>query len=255
MIFYFTGTGNSYAVARFFSDHLNEDLVDIAQAMKNKETEFQFREDEKLGFVFPVYAWAPPKMVLDFIKKLVIHCDKQPYTYGICTCGATAGNTMNILKDALSQKGISMDSGYSVVMPDNFVIMFKVDTLAKQNAFLQEAQKTMERILDSVIQQKRKFYRVKRGKVSRLLTVLFNPIFQRYGTKTKPFYANDDCIHCGLCEKICTDNCIQLINGIPQWAKAQCNMCLACVNRCPKGAIQYGKKTKDKGQYVHPCWK
>ncbi len=255
MIFYFSGTGNSYAVARFLSDHLGEHLVDIAQAMEKKETEFFFREEEKLGFVFPIYAWAPPKMVIDFIKKFVLNAENQPYTFGVCTCGGSAGKAMDMLEDALSKKGIAMDSGYSVVMPDNYVLMFKVDSQEAQAEILQKAQGTMERILDSVKQQKRKFYRVKKGRAGGLLTGVVSPAFQRFATKTKSFYATEACIHCGLCEKICTSSCIQLEDGIPHWVKERCNMCLACVNRCPKGAIQYGKKTKDKGQYVHPCWK
>ena len=32
---------------------------------------FALQEDEKIGFVFPIYSWAPPEIVLDFIRKLV----------------------------------------------------------------------------------------------------------------------------------------------------------------------------------------
>lgn len=31
-----------------------------------------------------------------------------------------------------------------------------------------------------------------------------------------------------------------------------CVMCLGCLHRCPKFAIQYGKNTKKHGQYTNP---
>lgn len=255
MIFYFSGTGNSYATARFLSDNLSESIIDIAQASQKNEVEYYLRENEKLGFVFPIYAWAPPKAVIEFINRLDLHWEKQPYTFGVCTCGGGAGNGMEVLEDALGKKGLILNSGYSVIMPDNYVVMFKVDSLAKQAEILEKAQETMGRILSALEQEKQGFFRVKKGKAAALLTLAVNPAFRRFGTKTKPFYATEDCIGCGICSKVCTDHCIQLKDGIPRWIKEKCNMCLACINRCPEGAIQYGKKTKDKGQYVHPCWK
>ena len=32
----------------------------------------------------------------------------------------------------------------------------------------------------------------------------------------------------------------------------RCAMCLGCLHRCPKFAIQYGNRTKRHGQYTHP---
>ena len=48
--------------------------------------------------------------------------------------------------------------------------------------------------------------------------------------------------------------CIEMIAGRPVWTEDQCNMCLACINRCPAKAIQYGKKTEKRGRYVHPIY-
>ncbi|MDD4842948.1 MAG: EFR1 family ferrodoxin [Anaerotignum sp.] len=255
MIFYFSGTGNSYATARFLSEKLGETLIDIAQAMQKNEVAYFLQGNEKLGFVFPVYAWAPPKIVTDFVKKLVLHWEKQPYTFGVCTCGGSAGNAIEVLAAALSKKGLVLASGYSVIMPNNYFVSPEANSQEKQAETLHKAQVTWERILEAVQQQKQGFFRVKKGKAAGLLTAAISPAFQRFATITKPFYVTQDCIGCGLCERVCTAYCIQLKDGIPTWTKDKCNMCLACVNRCPKGAIQYGKKTKDKGQYVNPCWK
>ena len=72
MIFYFSGTGNSKWIANQLSKEQQEDLFFIPDAWKNDTWEFSLREDEKIGFVFPVYSWAPPVIVQEFIRKLVL---------------------------------------------------------------------------------------------------------------------------------------------------------------------------------------
>ena len=69
---------------------------------------------------------------------------------------------------------------------------------------------------------------------------------------TKPFYAEDSCTHCGLCEKNCPAHAIQMENGKPRWKKTRCIQCQSCINRCPVRAIQYGEATKSRGRYVFP---
>jgi NAD-dependent dihydropyrimidine dehydrogenase PreA subunit len=41
-------------------------------------------------------------------------------------------------------------------------------------------------------------------------------------------------------------------DGKPTWTKKNCAMCLGCLHRCPRFAIQYDDKTRDHGQYLHP---
>ena len=69
MIFYFSGTGNSAWVARQLAEGQNEELLSIAVEI-DKNKEYKLREGEKVGFVFPVYAWGPPEIVLRFIRRL-----------------------------------------------------------------------------------------------------------------------------------------------------------------------------------------
>ena len=68
MIFYFSGTGNSQAVANEIGSYQNERLVSIAQAMKLEQLTYSLESEEKVIFVFPIYAWSPPQLVVDFIK-------------------------------------------------------------------------------------------------------------------------------------------------------------------------------------------
>lgn len=58
MIFYFSGTGNSAWVARQLAEGQNEELLSIAMEIDRNKA-YKLKEGEKVGFVFPVYAWGP----------------------------------------------------------------------------------------------------------------------------------------------------------------------------------------------------
>lgn len=254
MIFYFSGTGNSYAAAKFLADGLGEDLMDISAAIRENNYEYTLKKDEKLGFVFPVYAWAPPKAVTEFVKNLELYYSGDPYIFAVCTCGASAGKTMDIFEKALEENGLVLDSGFSLLMPDNCITLFEVDSEEEVAEKFEKAEKTLDHILRAIKLNWSDFFRVKKGRFSTLLSMVVNPAFSMGGMKTKSFYVTDACIGCGLCERNCTSGCIELTAGKPIWTADTCNMCLACINRCPVTAIQYGKKTEKRGRYVHPVY-
>ena len=72
MIFYFSGCGNSRHVVETLAAGLNDTLVFIPEAAREGRYEYELAEGERLGFVFPIYAWGPPKLVMDFVGKLSI---------------------------------------------------------------------------------------------------------------------------------------------------------------------------------------
>ena len=63
--------------------------------------EFCLREDEKIGFVFPIYSWAPPAIVLNFIRQLSLKGYKRQYLFFVCSCGDDTGLTQQVLEKAL----------------------------------------------------------------------------------------------------------------------------------------------------------
>ena len=67
----------------------------------------------------------------------------------------------------------------------------------------------------------------------------------------KSFFVDENCISCGLCEKICPVQNIRLKNDKPTWTH-NCEMCFRCLNYCPKDAIQFGKSTIEKKRYKNP---
>ena len=81
-----------------------------------------------------------------------------------------------------------------------------------------------------------------------IITVPFNPVWSRLKYRTEDFYATEDCVHCGRCERLCPLNNISLKDGKPVWGK-ECTHCMACIANCPTEAIEYGTISRTKEKY------
>ena len=145
MIFYFSGTGNSLWVAKKLAELQEDQILFIPKLMEEKRGPFSFtlKQDEMLGFVFPVYAWAPPKIVLEFINNLVITNRSDYDTYSVCTCGDHAGLTMNVLSANLQKRNIKLNSGFSVFMPNNYVVDYDLDSKELKDKKLEQAKQSI----------------------------------------------------------------------------------------------------------------
>jgi NAD-dependent dihydropyrimidine dehydrogenase PreA subunit/flavodoxin len=252
MIFYFSGTGNSLKVAKDIGTNNGERLISIASIMNDKGGRFEYdlTKDEIVGFVFPIYAWAPPKMVIQFIEKLKLNNYKNNYIFSVATCGSNIGNTMKVLSNCLKKKNMSLNSGFSIKMPTNYIIMGDVETKEIEKKKLLEAEKTIDYISHGIKEKTDGLFKINRGVLPAVLTSVINPLFIKNAINTKKFYANDKCTGCGICESVCNCNSIKVI-GKPKWDE-KCTQCLACIHYCPVRAIQYGKVTEAKGRYTNP---
>jgi flavodoxin/NAD-dependent dihydropyrimidine dehydrogenase PreA subunit len=252
MIFYFSGTGNSLQAAKCISEHNNEKLISIAEAVHNNADccEYTLVDNEAIGFVYPIYAWGPPKIVIQFIEKLKLNNYRNNYVFSVATCGDNIGNAMKLLNTYLMKKSIKLDSGFSIRMPNNYVIMGDVDSKEVENQKLLAAEKTLLHI-NKIIEEKRKgIFEVVKGFMPGVLTSVINPLFNKKAIDPSKFYAKDSCTSCGICEKIC--NCRNIkVSDKPQWGE-HCTQCLGCLHLCPAKAIQYGKGTESKGRYKNP---
>ena len=74
---------------------------------------------------------------------------------------------------------------------------------------------------------------------------LFYPLF----VHARKFYVTDACISCGRCASVCPLNNIQMKDGKPVWGSS-CTHCMACICRCPKDAIEYGRHSRGLPRYT-----
>ncbi len=254
MIYYFTGTGNSRAAAMQLSKHLQDDVSFIPHVDPLNEK----AKAERIGFVFPVYSWGVPPLIIDFINRLgedfwMEVQERQIPIWIVMSCGDEVALAPEMIIKALRRYGVEPLSIWSVIMPNDYVLLpgFDVDSKELENEKLSAAPGRLEEVANG-IKEGRKTLDVTRGSIPWLKSRLVYPLFKRWGISPRQWQASDECISCGICAKRCPFSNIAMdSSGRPKWG-LDCCSCLACYHSCPKHAVQYGKATRKKGQYYHP---
>ncbi|MDE5887723.1 MAG: EFR1 family ferrodoxin [Muribaculaceae bacterium] len=254
MIYYFSGTGNSRAAAKSIGERLGEQIGLISQINPNEEV---FR-GEMLGFIFPVYAWGVPPLVLNFISHfsqefIDVIKDKSIPVWVVMTCGDEVALAPEMIQRTCDIKGIKIKSIWSVIMPNDYVLLpgFDVDSREVEKEKLDKAPARISEIVTGLCEGKEGVF-VVRGSMAWIKTKLVYPLFKRWGVFPKKWHHTDACVGCGICVKNCPLKNIRLSDsGFPLWGENCCS-CVACYHSCPRHAVEYGKATKGKGQYMYP---
>lgn len=248
MIYWFSGTGNSRFVASELGKALGQELQFIPSTSASRQTP----DSKGMGFVFPVYSWGVPPVVLDFIAGLPdSFAAEQLYTWAAMTCGDEVAKTPEMLARALRRKGIKLNACWSVIMPNNYVLLpgFDVDSAELAEQKLRAVPARIE-VIASEIRQKTERFDVTRGSSPRLKSMVWH-LFKRWGVFPSKWKVNDKCVDCGRCSTVCPVGNIKMEAGHPVWGK-DCISCVACYHACKLQAIEYGKFTRGKGRYFFP---
>lgn len=255
MIFYFSGTGNTRWAAREVAKATGEGLVYIPDVIGG-DCHFNLRPDERLGFVFPIHGWRPPVLVLKFISKLEINFSGH-YCYALVTAGDSIGKAMDYLSRALFEKGMHVDSCFSLIMPESYVGLpfMDVDTKQKEKAKKDKASSDLRRYIDVILKREKGVSDVVLGPLPGFFSGPVGSFFVKHLITDRPFHVDTTkCISCGMCEKVCPVHDITLVErsgkDVPSWNhNGECLTCFTCYHHCPVKAIEYGRRTKHKGQY------
>lgn len=250
MILYFSATGNCKYVASRIAKQTNDNIISIADCIKQKSFNFTLNPKESLGIISPTYAWGLPSIVIEFLKKLHISFFKKPYVYFVATYGTTSGQTGRYANQHLQKNGISVDSYFSVKMPDTWTPTFDLSNSEKVKKINKKAEPQIDFVIEKI--SKFEYGDFMTRKVPYLATQIFYPFEYNRMRQTKHLHVTDTCIGCSLCAKECPVNAIKMKDGKPFWVDDQCVMCLSYLHHCPKFAIQYDNRTKDHGQYKNP---
>lgn len=252
MIYWFSGTGNSRWVTGQLARRLGERLMDIADCVARGDYRHSLQPGESIGWVFPTYSWGPPPVVLDFIARW--HIDGyekgRTYCYMVATCGDDVGLTADIFASALGY--IDLSAAFSVQMPNNYILLpgFDTDPAELERSKIASAPRRIDGVADAIARRGR-VTDVVTGSHKWLKSRVIRPLFLRLLMSDKRFAADPSlCNSCGACVASCPMRNITLdaADGMPRW-HGRCAMCLGCIHRCPRRAIQYGKITRSKGRY------
>jgi len=243
-IYWFSGTGNSLSVAKALHGSIeNSELIPIARAVKSVP-----EAAERIGLVFPVYGWGLPRLVERFVKKL----NAAPGTciFAVVTYAGNKGDTFGILRRMLQKRGLDLDAGWGVKMPENYPPMGGAPEPGRQREINSEAAEKVEQIIADLKAAPHGVCE-KSMWLWRLLSRIIYPGFRRFVPRAdRWFCADSNCNGCEICAEICPVDNIEMENGKPKWL-GRCEQCFACLHWCPQEAVQYGRSSKQL-RYHHP---
>ena len=243
MILYFSATGNSKYVATRLVQSEEQEMLSIVDCIRNGQYVFA---DKTIGIISPTYDWGLPSIVKEFLQKVSFQTE---YLYYIATYGTTPGASGAIANKAI--QGRKIDAYYSVQMADTWTPIFDLSSPEKVAKYTKNTEAEVNSVIRSIKERSTNCYMSPRTPAF-ITEWIAEPIYNDKVRRTTHFCVEDTCIGCGLCVKKCPVNAIEMNNKRPVWVKDKCVMCLGCLHRCPKFAIQYGKLTKNHGQYTNP---
>ena len=286
MIFYFSGTGNTKWAASKLAAATREDLISIAPYMRaddsshNLAEPFILKENERLGFVFPVHGWRVPKLVREFISKMKIlrepsdasggnkakadDCLKnRPFAYCGCTAGDSIGLTIENLNEVIFQNpslqalGITeVSSSYSLIMPESYIGLpfMDVDPKEREIRKKENAAQELAVVCEEIFDRKEGINRLVKGPIPWFFTKVVGGFFENVLITDKRFHVEKDrCVKCGICANVCPVGDIKGGHGeYPVWLHHKdCLTCFTCYHHCPHHAIEFGRQTQKKVQYFY----
>ena len=247
VIYWFSGTGNSFHVAKALQEGLDD--VELIPVVKALDDDIELAE--RVGLVFPVYAWGPPVIVTKFIEKLP--SDTPDYLFAVVTYGGAPGSAMAITKGMLKRRGLVLNAGFSVKMVKNYPPMRGPPAEEKQRTINGAAETEIAKIIAGIRDSTSGDF-TKKNLFFSLIGRIVYPIFRRALSRQSgsKFFADGKCSSCGICALICPVRNVQLPEGEkPAWGNL-CEQCFACFHWCPEKAVQTGRKTVDMVRYHHP---
>jgi len=270
IIYYFSGTGNSFVVARDLAEKTHGNLISISSVM-NKD---RIRTDAQvIGIVFPVHGISRiPSIVERFVGKLDDVSSK--YIFAVTTYGSMAGGAVKSFRKVVESCGGKLSAGFAVHMPMSNItipsLMYSGTVGDKEQKLFESWRKKSVFVYEYISTRKEGRFEV----TNKLLTSLFYPIdkiFARWRIESKynkltnsnlnkdelwpmmdvSFHSDEKCDGCGVCSKICPVRNIKIVYNAPAW-QHHCERCMGCLQWCPREAIQFDKVSINKKRYHHP---
>ena len=256
VLFYFSGTGNSEYMAKFFCREMKTKCYSIEE-----EVDFStlMASNDVIGFCYPIYGSRLPRNMRQFVsshledlkgKKLIIFATQ----WGFSGDGARA------LTDLLPKGHVEIIYAEHFNMPNNLTnsVWFKEMSKKKMEAKMARAETRMlvacENIKTGIVKRRgfstvSKFLGAFQGnawqKKSSSVELITGSMEAKVATSVR---VDDACIACSICVDACPVKNLSLEQGVINHHN-NCVGCFRCVNVCPKRAISVMLKRMPKWQY------
>ena|SRR5574344_1693233 len=243
MILYFSGTGNSRFVAQELGNQLEDSVISINKCLQAKKYR-RFMSEKPYVIVAPIYASRMPLEVEEYLKRS--HFSGSHDIWFVFTCGGGMGGAANYCRKLAESMGLIYHGTGCVVMPNNYVVLSDVISSEEAEAKARTAIPAINEIALTISRSEELTAdpALTKFQWSSSMAGFFHSVLIR----DRAFKADEKCIGCRKCEKICPMDNICIKDGKPVW-NGKCMHCMACISICPVRAINYGNKTQKRQRY------
>ena len=242
MIIWFSGSGNSFAVARKLAEKTQDTLLHL-----NDAPAADLSGEKVIGLVYPTYSYDAPLKVKEMLGS--IRFPKDAYLWVVVTCGSTPGNSIFTVRKILQQQDVEIAYSRIISMPDSSAVCFGNDAHG-QAAKLDAVPAQLEQIAGEINGRVRRLEHA--GRTFSGTTVNSKLFFPIATAAVKQDVNTDKCIGCGICAKVCPNGNITVVDKKAK-VGPHCTQCLSCVHFCPQQAMEIRHRpTKKENQYHHP---
>lgn len=257
LIYFTSGTGNSYRVSRLVKQFAEEQgadarVIPIEQAAP--ESELRDSAESALGIVMPTHAFTAPWHMIKFVLRLPRRKDTRAFCvatrgglkFGRVFTPGISGSGAFLIALILALKGYKLLGVMSVDMPSNWTSLHPGLGLKSSEAIKDRARSKTAWFADRVFSGG-KVWLTKNNLYEMTWAILLLPVslgFLLMGRffLAKLFFANNKCNSCGICADNCPVHAVRMYGKKKPWPfwSYHCESCMRCMNYCPQKAVEAG---------------
>ncbi len=257
LIYFWSGTGNSYRVSVLMGEiaeknGLNMRVCSIDKC--NPKEEIKNRNNNLIGIVFPTHGFTAPWCILKFAWSLPrsnsshVFCvaTRAGLRFERVSIPGISGSATFIVALILLLKGYNVRGSMSVDMPSNWYSLHPIQSRRNQVEIINRANHKVAHFTERILQKGKVWFTINNlyeltwGILLSLISISYLLLGRFFLAKL--FFANKNCDGCGICAKYCTFGAIKMWgrkNPKPFW-KYNCESCMRCSAFCPHNAIEAG---------------
>ncbi len=238
LIIYFSGVGNTKAVAEHIKNYADKISADIYSVEKLPEN-FSIENYSAVILGTPTYHAEPAPQLIKFLD--TINSSRRIPAFIFTTCGLYSENCLRVLaKECIKHKIIPIHSAsYRCSATDGILLAPFMECWFKNEKDLPSKIKTD---FSTFICRLKSHSKADIPK-SKWYTLLNYPNKMLGKHTTFPIYLHKHkCINCGKCQRNCPQNAITATDNYPVINKEKCMNCYRCIHHCPELALSLSEK-------------